>query len=131
MSLKEPVEVVVQLDKNNAQPLLKDVSSRRMKPLAITQSSHENKQTELTAKHIALFIAAVDANSLDAVKFLYQLYGVGVNALSATGMTALHVACKEGFKDIVQWLLDEFDDEIEKPDVKGFRAIHSAVQGYK
>ena len=47
-----------------------------------------------------------------------------------TGMQlgALHIACKEGQKDVVQMLLHEGKVDVNLPDANGFRAVHYAVK---
>ena len=52
-----------------------------------------------------------------------------VNCGKPDGLTALHQACKLGHKDIVEWLISEAGADLEKPDLKGCRAIHYAVDG--
>lgn len=46
------------------------------------------------------------------------------------GMPALHLACAEGQREIVQWLLDQPQTDLEKEDKIGFRAVHHAALGY-
>ena len=40
---------------------------------------------------------------------------------------ALHIACKQGQKDVVQSILNEANIEMDAPDENGFRAVHYAV----
>ena len=41
---------------------------------------------------------------------------------------ALHVACIMGRKDVVTWLLDEAEADMEEQDYLGFRAIPHVTQ---
>ena len=43
-------------------------------------------------------------------------------------LSALHIACKESQKDVVQMLLHEGRVDVNLPDVNGFRAVHYAVK---
>ena len=78
---------------------------------------------------VQFFFRAVHSGNLPAVKTLYSHYKMDVDALDVNhGMSALHVACKNGYLDLVEWLLNEVKANLEVQDKNGFRAIHFAVK---
>ncbi len=74
---------------------------------------------------------AVKRGDLRAIKLLCNQHGVDVNTLCNQKKPALVLACKEGHKHLVEWLLDQVQIDLEKPDNNGYRAVHRAVQRYK
>ena len=44
-------------------------------------------------------------------------------------LTALHIACKEGQRDVLSFLLRETQVDLEATNESGFKAIHFAVLG--
>ena len=84
---------------------------------------------ELELKVVNLFYDAVYAGDLRSVHLLYACYKIDLNRRNADGQTALHLACQEGHQDIVRWLTDQKEVDIEMEDNLGYRAIHHAVTG--
>ena len=70
---------------------------------------------------------AVKTGDLQTFVSLIKHLNVDVNNYYFRGMSALHLAIKEGHKDIVHWLLDQPQMDLEKQDPYGHRAIHHAV----
>ena len=79
------------------------------------------------AKGSTLLFNAVDRGDLRIVKLLVLRHGVDVNSRNADAMTPLHVACKEGYIEVAQWILDNAEADLEAADSKGFRAIHHSL----
>ena len=50
-----------------------------------------------------------------------------MDARNPDGRTALHVACQQGHKEIVEWLLFEAGADLKVADKEGRRAVHHAV----
>jgi len=86
---------------------------------------------ELASKTASLFYDAVRKGDLRTVGLLINRHGVDVNSLCFNDMTALHLAIKEGQKEIVEFLLNLPQTDLEK---RGshvrYRAIHYAVLRY-
>jgi hypothetical protein len=83
------------------------------------------------SKTAPLFIKAVQEGNLPAVKLLHNHHKFNYNArINSNGMTALQIACEKGYKDLVEWLLNEANVDLDKAAEKGFRAVHYAVQKY-
>ncbi len=113
------------LSKDNSLP------SIWMEPFETTQPSLDKELIELAAKLQALFFEAVKRGDLRTAQLLHKRHGVDADALDETTMnTALLVACFEGYKDLVVWLLDEAQVELEKTGYNRHRALHFAVFGY-
>ncbi len=84
--------------------------------------------SELALKTTSLFYKAVRKGDLRTVKLLISRHGVDVNASSFNGLTALHLAIIEGQKEIVKWILDQPQTDLEKPGRNSYYgAIHYAV----
>lgn len=80
------------------------------------------------AKRVALFFKAVASGDLVSVQLLFtKVRDVDVLMKSKT---ALHVASKYGHKDVVKWLLDVANAQLEKRDQRGYRALHYAADKY-
>jgi len=101
-----------------------------MEPFKTSHPEQDEELAELMEKEQALFFRAVEKGNLRVAKLLHHRHGVDVDAYNPDGRTALHVACKEGYVDLVEWLIDEAKAEIEKATYNGFRAIHYAAIGY-
>jgi len=88
---------------------------------------------ELVSMEVSLFLKAVDGGDLRIAKLIHIRRGLvdfgAVEFSSPEGKTPLHVAAEKGHMDVVQWILEELKVDIDKPDAKGFRAIHYAVLG--
>jgi len=86
---------------------------------------------ELASKTGSLFYDAVRKGDLRTVGLLINRHGVDVNSYLYKDMTALHLAIKEGQKEIVEFLLNLPQTDLEK---RGshvrYRAIHYAVLRY-
>ena len=80
------------------------------------------------AQRVARFFKAVESGDLVSVQLLFtKVRDVDVLLKSKT---ALHVAAKYGYKEVVEWLLDEANAQLEKRDRRGFRALHYAADKY-
>ncbi len=77
----------------------------------------------------ALFLKAVEIGDLRSAQLLFKKdRSIADAPRIADGITALHVACMAGQKELVQWLLDYVKMDVEKADRDGFRPIHHAAQ---
>ena len=126
----DPEMLYIQLDDDKIHKWLpKDefISSKWMEPFETLQPSVEEELVELISKGVALFINAVNRGDLRVAKLLLKRAGVDVDARNADGRTALHVACQQGYKEIIKWLLDVAKADLEVTDNEGLRAIHHAV----
>ena len=86
---------------------------------------------DLAAKTASLFYDAVRKGDLQTVRFLIRHHGFDVNSLYFNDMTALHLAIKEGQKEIVKFIIDQPQTDLEKQDNHShYRAIHYAVLRY-
>lgn len=83
-----------------------------------------------TATSVKFFFRAVHSGNLSAVKTLNSLYRVDINALEDVkdGMSALQLASKHGYLDLVQWLLIDAKANLDLQDKTGSCAIHYAVK---
>jgi len=82
---------------------------------------------ELELKVVNLFYDAVYAGDLRSVQLLHSCYKIDLNGRNADGQTVLHLACQEGHQDVVRWLTDQMETDLEIGDNLGYRAIHHAV----
>jgi len=79
---------------------------------------------------VNLLIEAAGEGDFHLVRELLNNYNVPVDAArKSDGVTALHLACRNGHLKIVQWLIEEKKAVIEKADSSGRRAIYFAVKG--
>ena len=102
-----------------------------MDPFYTAHPAINRELLELFSSELALFFKAVNQGDLRTAKILYNRQpGVDVEARNSDGKTALHIASRKGHTDLVEWLLDAAKVDVDKPDLKGFRAIHLAVLGY-
>ena len=73
---------------------------------------------------------AVDNGDLQKLISIINLHKVNVNSYSFCGMSAVQLACRDGQKEIVQWLLDQPETDLEKMGPAGHHAIYHAVYEY-
>ena len=81
---------------------------------------------EISKRVEGLFYDAVKRGDIRIAKMIYYRHAVDINA-TVNGKTSLYGACKKGEKEIVLWLLDQPELDLEKADYLGCRAIHQAV----
>lgn len=96
---------------------------------ALTVSPHlSGKLSKLKAKMADLMVEAANEGDQYIMKDLLVNFKIDVDSghTAKDGVTALHLACRSGQKDVVLWLL-EHGANLEKQDGKGRRAIHHAV----
>lgn len=130
---QNPDKLYLQFDNDDIHNWLsKDIPlpSGWMEPFETDQPSLDKEFIELEAKQTALFLDAVERGDLRIAKLLHNRHGVDVDASNTNSMTALHLACQLGHKELVKWLLNEVEADLEKQDDKGFRAIHYAANRY-
>ena len=89
------------------------LSSSYLEAYQTIQPVVDKDLVELDAKAVELFSKAVNAGDLRTAKILYYRYGVSLESRNAYGQTALHVAIQKGHQDIVQWLLDSVEIDLE------------------
>ena len=96
-------------------------------PLSINQ----NELMELFAREVAFFVRAAENGDLNLLKLLHGRYnGIVDDRRIEDGRNALHLACVNGHKEAVKWLLDVAKADLEIADEEqGFRAIHFALDG--
>ena len=130
----DPEKLFIQFDNDQINKWLykgNPLPSKWMELFETAQPSLDKELVELAAKQAALFFKAVKRGDLRTVKILHKRHGVDVDALDETSSyTALQLACQEGYKDIIQWLLDEAQADLEKPGCDGWRALNCAVLGW-
>lgn len=131
---QNPEKLYIQFDNDQIYKWLykgNPLPSKWMELFDVAQPAFDRELVELAAKQMALFFNAVKRGDLRTLKLLHKRHGVDVDALDeGTKNTALQLASKAGFKDLVEWLLDEAQAELEKPGFNGCRALHCAVTGY-
>jgi len=76
---------------------------------------------------VALFFTAVEEGDLRNAKLLHDRHGVDAKARNTDGKTALHLATQRGYKELIDWLLNEAHVDVDQTDLKGYRAIHFAI----
>jgi len=81
---------------------------------------------EISRRTEWLFYDAVKRGDMRIVKLIFYRHAVNINA-TVNGKSALYAACKKGEKEILSWLLDQPEIDIERADYLGYRAIHQAV----
>jgi len=83
------------------------------------------------SKAAILFFKAVQEGNLTVVKIHHNHHEFNYNdRINSDGMTALQIACEKGYKNLVEWLIDEAKVDLDLASEKGFRAVHYAVKGY-
>lgn len=82
---------------------------------------------DMDSRKMTLFTKAVKRGDLRTIKLLINRQRVDINAFLFCKMPALHLACKEGQKEIVQFIIDHPETDLEKRDSSGYHAIHHAV----
>jgi len=87
----------------------------------------DEQMVELELKVVNLFYDAVYAGDLRSIQLLHAHRWIDLNQWNEDGQTALHLACQEGHQDVVRWITDRKDVDIEMEDNLGYRAIHHAV----
>ncbi len=102
-----------------------------MEPFQTPNPALDEELLDLASKALGLFFKAVDEGDLRLVKLLLVNYKLldADDSRNPDGRTALHIASLKGHCDLVEWLLDEAEVDIENPDLKGSRAVHLAVLG--
>ncbi len=102
-----------------------------MDPFYTAHSALNRELLDLFSWEFALFFKAVNEGDLRTAKILYnRQLGVDVETRNSDGKTVLHIASRKGHTDLVEWLVEEAKVDVDKPDLKGFRAIHLAILGY-
>lgn len=98
--------------------------------LPVTTKLHD-RLSRLSSKLGDLFVEAAQEGDLYLVKELVIHFKVpkGVAHTSKPGFTALHMACRRGRREVVEWLLSAPKVDLEKADDKGRTAIYHAVKG--
>ena len=94
--------------------------------------NEELARVSTTNKISEIFFDAVRRGDLNLVRLLHIHHQLDVNSLiGIKGEVALHVACKKGLKELVQWILNEAQADLEKSDNFPWnrRAIHCAALG--
>jgi len=76
----------------------------------------------------SLLVKAAGRGSTSMVEFLLKK-GVGVNDINNTGESALHIACRHNYPEIVLLLLMQEGIAIDMEDSFGNRAIRIAANG--
>ena len=96
-------------------------------PLSINQ----NELMELFDREFAFFVRAAENGDLNLLKLLHGRYnGIVDDRRIEDGRNALHLACVNGHKEAVEWLLDVAKADLEIADEEqGFRAIHFSLDG--
>jgi len=102
-----------------------------VEPFQLVNPALDEELLDLASKALALFFKAVDEGDLRVFKLLLINYAVldADDSNDLDGRTALHIASLKGHYELVEWLLNEAKVDIEKPDFRGFRAVHFAVIG--
>jgi len=85
---------------------------------------------KLMAKVEELMFQSIAKGELRVAKLLRTRFGIDMEVRNSAGMTMLHLACQQGRKDFVDWLVNDVRVDVEKADEKGFRPIHYATIGY-
>jgi len=90
----------------------------------------QKKFSNLKSKLEDRFVEAVHDCDLKLLKKLSTTHKVSVDVVhkSTSGLTPLHLACRKGHLQVVQYLLEKKAD-IEKEDHKGRTAVYHAVKG--
>lgn len=84
---------------------------------------------ELTKEKVDLMFRVAFVGNLRIAKML-RFHGMDMDERDSNGMTLLHIACQQGHKDFVDWLVHDIKVDVERADGKGFRAIHYATMKY-
>ena len=130
---QDPEKLYIHFDNENIYKWLykgNPLPSKWMELFDVAQPAFDRELVELAAKQMVLFFNAVKRGDLRTVKLLHKRHGVDIDVLDeVTTNTALQIASREGFKDLVEWLLEEAQAELEKPGYNDFRALHIAVCG--
>jgi len=84
---------------------------------------------KLTMEKVDLMFRVAIVGNLRIAKIL-RFHGMDMDERDPNGMTLLHIACQQGHKEFVDWLINEIKVDVERADGKGFRAIHYATMRY-
>jgi len=92
--------------------------------------SLENFFAKVTDEQVAAYtmsvVSACRANDLDALKKLHSEEGQTMNCTNRFGESLLTMACRRGFEDIVEYLLQSPDVDIRISDDSGRTILHDA-----
>lgn len=100
-----------------------------MELIQLAKPTLEQEILDGVSKAAPLLLKAVQEGDLPAVKLLHKHHKFNYNAqINSDGMTPLQIACGKGYKDLVEWLIDEAKVDLDLAAEKGFRAVHYAVQ---
>ena len=136
---------VVKVDKNDFIRVENDISSNPymltsgglalrpewLEPKSCALELH-NKLFKMKSKMANLLVEASyegDAYLVDEMISIVHTVPVDAENQNMAGMTALHMACRNGHTDIVNMLLARGAD-LEKQDSKGRTCVHHAVKVY-
>lgn len=119
--------LLVQFDDSETYDWL--LPSAWMEPFQSPNPSIDKERLELASKQVALFFRAVEVGDLRNAKLIHDHHGVDADVRNPEGKTALHLASKKGYQELIEWLLNEAKVDVDQPDSKGNRAIHFAILG--
>jgi hypothetical protein len=92
--------------------------------------SLENFFAKVTDEQVAAYtmavVSACRTNDLDALKKLHSEEGQTMNCFNRFGESLLTMACRRGFEEIVEYLLQSLDVDIRICDDSGRTALHDA-----
>ena len=92
--------------------------------------SLENFFAKVTDEQIAAYtitvVQACRSNDLDALKKLQSEEGQIMNCFNRFGESLLTMACRRGFEDIVEYLLDSAEVDVRISDDSGRTVLHDA-----
>ena len=100
-----------------------------MELIQLAKPTLEQEILDGISKAAPLLLKAIQEGDLAAVKLLHNHHKFNYNArINSDGMTALQISCEKGYKNLVEWLIDEAKVDLDLAAEKGFRAVHYAVQ---
>lgn len=92
--------------------------------------SLENFFAKVTDEQVAAYtitvVSACRTNDLDALKKLHTEEGQTMNCFNRFGESLLTMACRRGFEDIVEYLLESADVDVRISDDSGRTVLHDA-----
>jgi len=93
------------------------------------QLNSNQKLIDVVTKITKKFFKTVDRGDLQTIKLLHYHHRIDIGgARNANGMTALQLACEKGYKEVINWLIEEAKVGIDVIGTRDFRAIHYAVR---
>jgi len=107
---------------------VKPLPSGWMELFGSTEPAAQKELNEWVEKGLILFFDAIKRGDLRAAKSVHMHHSAVADARNEDGKTALHLACWNGYVDVVKWLLDEVKVNIEEEDEDGYLPIHYAVE---